>query len=98
MSDDESTPVSPDATPVDETRVDETTDAPNAPGDATPAEEEARIEAFDLDHDGKVSYVEGARAQLGVVDARLEEVAKEGGIMGKAAETAHHLLDKLDND
>ena len=45
-----------------------------------------------------MSFVEGARAQLGVVDARLEELEKKGGIKGKAAEVAHHLLDKLDND
>ncbi len=45
-----------------------------------------------------MSFVEGARAQLGVVDAHLEEVGKEGGLKGKTAEIAHHLLDKLDND
>ncbi len=45
-----------------------------------------------------MSFVEGARAQLGVVDARLEELEDKGGITGKAAEIAHHLLDKLDND
>jgi hypothetical protein len=38
------------------------------------------------------------RARLGLVDARLEEIADEGGIKGKLAEGAHHLLDKLDND
>lgn len=64
----------------------------------TAQEEEARIGAFDLDHDGKISYLEAARAQLGVIDARLEEAAGEGGIKGKTAEVAHHLLDKLDND
>jgi hypothetical protein len=59
---------------------------------------EATIEAYDLDEDGKVSIVEGARAQLGVVDARLEELGEQGGIVGKIAEAAHHLVDKLDND
>jgi hypothetical protein len=71
---------------------------PEPPFVETDVEKEARVEAFDLDHDGKVSFVEGARAQLGVVDARLEEAAKDGGLKGKTAEVAHHLLDKLDND
>ena len=74
------------------------TPEPEPPFEETPEEEAARIEAFDLDHDGKVSFVEGARAQLGVVDAHLEELEDKGGITGKAAEVAHHLLDKLDND
>ena len=56
------------------------------------------LEAFDLDHDGKISLVESERARLGIVDARLEEIAEEGGLKGKLAEGAHHLLDKLDND
>ncbi|MCU0259376.1 MAG: hypothetical protein MUE78_00005 [Ilumatobacteraceae bacterium] len=56
------------------------------------------LEAYDLDDDGKVSLVEGARAQLGVIDARLEEIAEHGGITGKLADAAHHVVDKLDND
>lgn len=59
---------------------------------------ELNLETFDLDHDGKVSATEDMRARLGLVDARLEEIAEEGGIKGKLAEGAHHLLDKLDND
>ena len=59
---------------------------------------ELNLETFDLDHDGKVSATEDMRARLGLVDARLEEIADEGGIKGKLAEGAHHLLDKLDND
>jgi hypothetical protein len=59
---------------------------------------ELNLETFDLDHDGKVSATEDIRARLGIVDARLEEIAEEGGIKGKLAEGAHHLLDKLDND
>jgi hypothetical protein len=59
---------------------------------------DATLDAYDLDDDGKVSLVEGARAQLGVVDARLEELGEHGGVVGKIAEVAHHLVDKLDND
>lgn len=59
---------------------------------------ELDLEIFDLDHDGKVSATEDMRARLGIVDARLEEIAGEGGIKGKLADGAHHLLDKLDND
>ena len=59
---------------------------------------DATLDAYDLDDDGKVSLVEGARAQLGVVDARLEEAAEHGGVVGKLAEAAHHLVDRLDND
>lgn len=76
------------------------TDLPMQPGDdagddARPAEE---LEAFDLDHDGKISLVESERARLGVVDARLEEIAEEGGLKGKLAEGVHRIVDKLDND
>lgn len=74
---------SPDQQPTDEPTADPTA---------------AELEAFDLDHDGKISIVESERARLGIVDARLEEIAEEGGLKGKLAEGAHHLLDKLDND
>ena len=76
-------------------------------GDVTPpesapisdAEAEANaIEAFDLDEDGKVSIIEDARVRLGIVDARLEEIASEGGAAGKIADVAHHVIDRLDND
>ena len=70
-------------------------DAGSDAADERPAEE---LEAFDLDHDGKISLIESERARLGVVDARLEEIAEEGGLKGKLAEGVHHLLDKLDND
>lgn len=76
--------------------------------DATGAEESAEAEqkaneasalaAYDLDGDGKISPIEEARAVLGVADARLEQVAEEGGLKGKIADAAHHLVDKLDND
>ena len=72
------------------------TDAPDQQPTNEPTPEE--LEAFDLDHDGKISLVESERARLGIVDARLEEIAEEGGLKGKLAEGAHHLLDKLDND
>lgn len=83
-------------------------DAPDASTDpteesstaATPAEPvDAEIEAFDLDGDGKISIVEAERARLGVVDARLEEIAEhDQGLKGKLAKAAHEVLDKLDND
>ncbi len=38
------------------------------------------------------------RADLGVLDARLEQAAEEGGIKGKIAKAAHEVVDKLDND
>jgi hypothetical protein len=59
---------------------------------------EATLDAYDLDDDGKVSLVEAARAQLGVVDARLEEAAEHGGLTGRLADAAHHVVDRLDND
>lgn len=58
----------------------------------------ARLDAYDLDDDGKVSLVEDARASLGVVDARLEELAEEPGLKGRLANAAHKVTDKLDND
>lgn len=52
----------------------------------------------DTDGDGKVSILEAERARLGLVDARLEEIAHHGGVTGHIAEAAHKLLDKFDND
>jgi len=67
--------------------------------DPSPEDEEVLLEAYDVDGDGKVSLVEEARAALGVVDARLEEIAEEhDGVIGKLADAAHHVVDKLDND
>ena len=57
-----------------------------------------RLDAYDLDHDGKVSAIEGIRAEIGVTDARLEQLAEEPGLKGRLADAAHHVLDKLDND
>ncbi|MEO5901537.1 MAG: hypothetical protein ABIR68_15615 [Ilumatobacteraceae bacterium] len=77
------------------------TDAPvedALPRGETPAEEADRLEAYDLNHDGNVSIVESARATLGLVDARLEEIAHEPGLKGRVADAAHHVIDKLDND
>ena len=77
----------------------------SAPSDSAPTDsahvqtdEELELETFDLDHDGKISIAEQERARLGLVDARLEEIAGEGGIKGKLAGGAHHILDKFDND
>ena len=56
------------------------------------------IDAYDLDADGKISLVEMGRAQIGILDARMAEIAEHDGITGKLAETAHKVLDALDND
>ncbi len=62
------------------------------------ADEESFVAAYDLDGDGEVSAIEDVRAVLGLADARLEQIAGEGGAKGKIADAAHHLVDKLDND
>jgi hypothetical protein len=77
---------------------DDSTSPENSTPDDADADPSNADEVFDLDHDGKISIAEDARARLGIVDARLEEIAHEPGLKGKLAETAHHLLDKLDND
>jgi hypothetical protein len=64
----------------------------------SPEEQEAAVEAQDLNEDGKVSIVEELRSDLGVVDARLEAIADEGGVKGKLAKAAHEIVDKFDND
>jgi hypothetical protein len=64
------------------------------PVEASPEE----VEALDLDDDGKVSLVEMGRARIGIVDAKMEELAEHGGITGKLAEAAHKVLDAIDND
>ncbi|NND76398.1 MAG: hypothetical protein HKN44_15475 [Ilumatobacter sp.] len=88
MSNDDSadpTPAEPAGTdPVGATSSDEATDA--------------QLDAYDLDGDGKISIVENERARLGLVDARLEEIAEQGGVKGKLAEAAHKVLDEFDND
>ena len=56
------------------------------------------IEALDLDDDGKVSLVEMGRAKIGIVDAKMEELATRGGMTGKLAEAAPRVLDAIDND
>ena len=45
-----------------------------------------------------MSAVEGIRADLGVLDAQLEQKAEEGGITGKIADAAHKMVDRVDND
>jgi hypothetical protein len=62
------------------------------------AYEESALAAYDLDGDGKISPIEEARAALGLADARLEKAAEEGGVKGKIADVAHHIVDKFDND
>ena len=60
--------------------------------------EELELETYDLDGDGEIGVLDHERARLGLVDARLEEIAEEGGIKGAIAEAAHKVLDKFDND
>ena len=73
-------------------------DAPDQQPDTADDGDDAALGAYDLDEDGKISLIESERARLGLVDARLEELAEEPGIKGKLADTAHKVLDKLDND
>lgn len=68
------------------------------PDDTTDGPDEAALEAFDLDGDGRISVTENARAELGIVDAQAEEMGDEPGLKGKIGRAAHRLLDKLDND
>jgi hypothetical protein len=70
----------------------------NDPTAEDPEAKASRVGAYDLDGDGKVSPIEDARARLGVIDAELEQTAEEGGIKGKIAGAAHHIVDKFDND
>lgn len=73
--------------------------SPDSGSDAAPESDEALdLVSYDLNEDGKISPLEGARFELGIADARLEEIAEHGGVKGKIADVAHHLLDKLDND
>jgi hypothetical protein len=78
-------PTDPGAAPTDEVSADEVAGTPE-------------LDAYDLDHDGKISIVEAERARLGLVDARLEELAEHDGVKGKLAKAAHEVIDKLDND
>ncbi len=73
------------------------TEPANTP-EPTSTDEALDLVSYDLNDDGKISPLEGARAELGLVDARLEQLAQEPGVKGKLADAAHHLLDKLDND
>jgi hypothetical protein len=66
-----------------------------APHHETDADE---LAAFDLDDDGKISILEEERARLGIVDARLEQLADKDGVLGRIAHAAHEVVDKLDND
>ncbi len=73
-------------------------EAPAAAVEQVQNDEDVRLDAYDLDDDGKISLVEDARANLGVVDAQLEALADEPGLKGRLANAAHKLTDKLDND
>ena len=58
-------------------------DAAGATPDDTNEPDEAALEAFDLDGDGRISVTENARAELGIVDAQAEEMGDEPGLKGK---------------
>jgi hypothetical protein len=73
-------------------------DLSTEPTDENEPQDELDLETYDLDGDGKISAIEAERARLGLVDARLEEIAEEGGVKGAIAEAAHKVVDKLDND
>jgi hypothetical protein len=60
--------------------------------------DELELETYDLDGDGEIGVVDHERARLGLLDARLEEIAEEGGLKGSLAEAAHRVVDKFDND
>ena len=83
------------ADPNEET---EAVEDPGGADDSGEVDEASRVAAYDLDDDGHVSPVVDVRALLGVVDARLEHAAEEGGVKGKIADVAHHIVDKFDND
>jgi hypothetical protein len=70
----------------------------NTHGGESAEDREIRLGAYDLDGDGKVGPIEDLRAGLGLLDAQLEEAAEEGGVKGKIADAAHHLVDRMDND
>ncbi|MDP2290569.1 MAG: hypothetical protein Q8M22_05230 [Actinomycetota bacterium] len=76
------------------------TDADDTPTEAPEPEatDETELDAYDLDGDGEISVLEAERARLGLVDARLEEIAEHGGITGAIADVVHKVVDKLDND
>ncbi|MGB5756549.1 MAG: hypothetical protein WBM50_06515 [Acidimicrobiales bacterium] len=66
--------------------------------DDTAAESARLLALYDLDGDGKISVVESLRATVGLVDARMQSLAKRDGVLGKLATTAHRMLDRIDND
>ena len=79
----------------DESLSDEST-VPTGADDA--AVDDPELDAYDLDGDGEIGVIEAQRARIGLVDARMEEIADEGGVKGFLAEAAHKVLDALDND
>lgn len=66
--------------------------------DDTAAESARLLALYDLDGDGKISVVESLRATVGLVDARMQSLAKRDGVLGKLATAAHRMLDRMDND
>lgn len=94
---------SPEDTPTTESAAEDVLEFPESEvglpyEDFTTDEAPTEAGPDDLDSDGDVSFIEDARARLGVLDAYLEARSKEGGIVGRAAEKAHRITDALDND
>jgi hypothetical protein len=102
MPNDESTDSLPDDDLPDDDLPDDDLPDDDLPDDDLPDDQDdgeaLRIEAYDLNDDGTISPLEGLRADIGVVDARLEQLAEQPGITGRLADAAHHLLDHVDND
>ena len=73
-------------------------ETPSAATEGDPTADELELETYDLDRDGEIGVIDHERARLGLVDARMEEIAEDGGIKGALAEAAHKILNKLDND
>ena len=63
-----------------------TTDDTSPQPDERPQEE---LDAFDLDHDGEISLVESERARLGIIDARLEEIARNPAVFKSESAMRH---------
>ncbi|HEY0521617.1 MAG TPA: hypothetical protein VGC84_19155 [Ilumatobacteraceae bacterium] len=71
---------------------------PTLPPDDEVAPDDLELDIYDLDRDGEIGVIDHERARLGLIDARLEEIAQEGGVKGSLAEVAHKVIDKIDND
>ena len=59
--------------------------------------DQAALDAYDLDGDGRISLTENVRGELGMLDA-APRAGRGARTEGKVARATHRLLDKLDND